>query len=167
MDEKEAVKVYLALGSNMGDRRRYLERAIQHLPPPVRVLKTSTIYETEPWGYEDQPAFLNQVIQGRTTLSPPELLVYLKDIEDHMGREETFRYGPRVIDIDILFYGSRTYEDEMLQIPHPRIAERAFVLIPLAEIAPDLMHPGLGKKVTDLLQDVDQHGVEPFVERES
>lgn len=167
MDEKDAVRVYLALGSNMGERKNYLEQAIQHLPPQVRVLHTSSVYETEPWGYEEQPAFLNQVIEAQTTLSPLELLAYLKEVEDRMGREETFRYGPRVIDIDILFYEDLTYADEELQIPHPRITERAFVLVPLAEIAPDLIHPELGESIRELLRDVDQQGVEPFVEQES
>lgn len=167
MDEKDAVRVYLALGSNKGDRKNYLEQAIQHLPPLVHVLNTSAIYETEPWGYEEQPSFLNQVLEARTPLPPLELLAYLKDIEDMMGREETFRYGPRVIDMDILFYGDLIYEDDVLQIPHPRMSERAFVLVPLAELAPDLIHPGLGRRIGELLREVDQQGVEPFVEKQS
>jgi len=167
VDEKNDVTVYLALGSNLGDRKRYLDQAIQYMPPSVRVIRSSSIYETEPWGYEKQPAFLNQVIEVQTTLPPPELLLYLKEIENQMGREETFRYGPRVIDIDILFYGSQRYEDDVLHIPHPRLTERAFVLVPLAEIAPDLMHPGAGKRISALLQEVDQQGVELFVEKES
>jgi 2-amino-4-hydroxy-6-hydroxymethyldihydropteridine diphosphokinase len=122
-------------------------------------VKESPIYVTPPWGYEDQPDFLNQVIQVTTRLEPTQLLDYLKGIEDDMGRKATFRYGPRLIDLDILFYGQRVIREESLQIPHPRLHERAFVLVPLHDIAPDFVHPVLRETIRDLLSKVDVEGV--------
>jgi 2-amino-4-hydroxy-6-hydroxymethyldihydropteridine diphosphokinase len=154
--------IYLALGSNLGDRLTNLRKAIAILPPKVQPDTQSSVYETEPWGYSDQPAFLNQIIKVNTTLDPFNLLVFLKEIEVKQGREETFRFGPRLIDIDILFYDDLVMETPKLTIPHARIAERAFVLIPLAEIAPDLRHPVLGRTIQQLKADVDASSIELF-----
>jgi 2-amino-4-hydroxy-6-hydroxymethyldihydropteridine diphosphokinase len=151
--------IYLALGTNLGDRQANLSRAKQLLLPHIQVLRESSIYETDPWGYTDQPAFLNKVISVQTRFNPFVLLWQLKRIERKMGREKTFRNGPRVIDLDILFYGQRVIDKFYLQIPHPRLHERAFVLIPLAEIAPDFVHPVLNKSVITLLSGVDPKGV--------
>lgn len=151
--------VFLALGSNLGDRSANLQTAKAALAPKIRILRESAIYITAPWGYLDQPEFLNQVIEVETLLRPIPLLHRLKAIEREMGREATFRNGPRLIDLDILFYGQEVYEGALLKIPHPRLQERAFVLVPLNEIAPDFVHPVLQETVRALLGKVDASGV--------
>jgi GTP cyclohydrolase IV len=151
--------VYLALGSNMGDRRGNLAAALQRLRDIMEISTVSSIYETEPVGYIDQSRFLNIVCRGTTTLSAQELLKYAKDIEVAIGRQPTFRNGPRPIDIDIIFYDELCITQENLIVPHPRMAERAFVLVPLAEIAPDAVDPGSGQTVQELLNAVSQEGV--------
>lgn len=151
--------VYLALGSNLGDRLANLEAALAALPPTVHLVAASSVYETPPWGYLDQPAFLNQVVKVETDLPPGELLTYLKALEVQLGRVDSVRYGPRVIDLDILFYDDLVLEIPGLNIPHPRLHERAFVLVPLADLAPDLYHPVQGATVTELLQRIDSTGV--------
>ena len=145
------IRVFLGIGTNLGDRERNLQDALANLSQKMVILKESSIYQTAPWGYLDQPAFLNQVIEAQTDLSPLNLLGFLKDTEKVLGRQANFRYGPRLIDLDILFYGSRVIQTPRLQIPHPRIAQRAFVLVPLAEIAPDFVHPQNRQTVTQLL----------------
>lgn len=151
--------VYLALGTNLGNRAANLRAALASLPPEVRVRRISPVYETEPWGYQDQPTFFNQVVEAETHLSPENLLSFLKQLETVLGRQPTFRNGPRLIDLDILFYGNQVVETESLAIPHPGISTRAFVLVPLADLAPGLVHPGLGRAVRDLLAGIDSGGV--------
>lgn len=144
-------RVFLGIGTNLGDRERNLQAALAILSQKMVILKESSIYQTAPWGYLDQPAFLNQVIEAQTDLSSLSLLAFLKQIEKQLGRKVNFRYGPRLIDLDILFYDNRIIQTPRLQVPHPRIAQRAFVLVPLAEIAPDFVHPQNRQTVTQLL----------------
>jgi 2-amino-4-hydroxy-6-hydroxymethyldihydropteridine diphosphokinase len=144
-------KVYLGLGSNIGDRERNIAEALQRLSEKVLIERVSSLYETEPVGYKEQPWFLNAVCEGNTELSPKGLLRFVKLIEEEMGRKQAVRWGPREIDIDILFYDDIVLETPELVIPHPRIVERSFVLVPLAEIAPDLIHPILGLPVQEIL----------------
>jgi GTP cyclohydrolase-4 len=151
--------IYLALGSNLGDRRGNLAAALQQLREVMEISTISSIYETEPVGYLDQPQFLNIVLSGKTSLTPSELLKYAKAIEAGIGRQPTFRNGPRPIDIDIIFYDDLQIEQDDLIIPHPRMSGRAFVLVPLAEIAPDMIDPVNGRTAQEMLQDVSQDGV--------
>lgn len=131
----------MGLGSNIGDRTGNVHRACRLIDEisGVRVVRLSSLIETRPVGYEQQPDFINAVIEIEATLSPRELLCEVKRIEREMGREETFRFGPRIIDIDILLFGSRVVDEPGLVIPHPRMHERRFVLEPLAEIAPEVI----------------------------
>ncbi len=153
---REAVfPVFLSLGSNIEPRDTHLQQARQALEKYAQITRVSSIYETDPWGYEAQERFLNQVVECRTSLSPGELLTALKEIEQGVGRTPTFRYGPREIDLDILLYGAQMVEEPALTIPHPRMAERAFVLVPLAELAPRLVIPGRGKSIPALLAGLD------------
>lgn len=152
-------QVYLGLGSNLGDRAGYLRRARENLAPEVNLLRASSVYETPPWGYTDQPAFLNQVVEVQTDLEPEALLVKLKGIESELGRVKNFRYGPRCIDLDILFYENRIYQSERLTIPHPSLAERAFVLVPINELAPNFVHPLLHKAISELLAALGGHEI--------
>ena len=144
-------RVFLGIGTNLGNREQNLQEARDALSQRMEILKESSVYQTAPWGYLDQPAFLNQVIDAQTALSPLNLLGFLKDTEKHLGRQANFRYGPRLIDLDILFYGNRIIQTPRLQVPHPRLAQRAFVLVPLAEIAPDFVHPQNMQTITQLL----------------
>jgi 2-amino-4-hydroxy-6-hydroxymethyldihydropteridine diphosphokinase len=154
--------VYIALGTNLGDRSGNLRAAIHALAPDVTVLAESHIYETPPWGYEDQPPFLNMVVKAETDLEPGALLRHLKGLEADLGREKSIRWGPRLIDLDILFYDDRVIQSPPLVIPHPRLHERGFVLVPLADVAPEFMHPVLGKRVWELLTGVDLSGMRPL-----
>ncbi len=143
--------IYLSLGTNLGQRENNLQEALQALPPTVTVTAISRLYETAAAYVLDQPDFLNLALKGHTELSPPDLLTYLKNIENKMGRQKTIRYGPRNIDLDILFYDELILESQILQIPHPRLAERAFVLRPLQDIAPNLIHPVLRQPIHELV----------------
>jgi 2-amino-4-hydroxy-6-hydroxymethyldihydropteridine diphosphokinase len=158
--------VYLALGSNLGDRQDFLARAIQALAPEITLIRASHIYQTPPWGFTDQPSFLNQVIETETELEPEALLKKLKQIEKALGRVDTVRYGPRCIDLDILFYGDEVYHSEILDIPHPMIAERAFVLVPMNELAPDFIHPQLNLSISELLRNIDHSSIEIYGEED-
>jgi len=160
MSSKEIV--HIALGSNLGDRAANLAHATDLMDEVIQITAASSIYETPPWGVIDQPRFLNQVIKGCTTLAPINLLYELKAIERLMGRRETVRYGPRIIDLDILLYGHRVIQYNRLQVPHPRMLERAFVLVPLAEVSPGLVIPGSGQAVETLLKQIDPSGVVRF-----
>jgi 2-amino-4-hydroxy-6-hydroxymethyldihydropteridine diphosphokinase len=150
---------FIALGTNLGDRIANLRAAIDAMPPVLHVLAESHIYETPPWGYVDQPAFLNMAIKAETKLSARALLDHLKQLEQTLGRTPTFHYGPRRIDLDILFYADLIVDTPPLIIPHPRLHERAFVLVPLMDLAPDLVHPVLKQAIRELSSRVDQTGV--------
>ena len=143
--------VYLALGSNLGDRLANLKQAVASLSPQMEVKAKSNVYETPPWGYENQPAFLNQALKVETYLEPTSLLRHLKRLEIALGRKATFQYGPRLIDIDILFYDDLVLNTPSLVIPHPHMHERGFVLLPLMDIAPEFMHPVLKKTVREMI----------------
>jgi 2-amino-4-hydroxy-6-hydroxymethyldihydropteridine diphosphokinase len=140
---KKMHEVFFSIGSNLGCREQNLGQVIDCFNTDLKILVkgVSSVYETSPVGKTDQPDFLNAVISGLTRLTPPELLDYVKDIEKIMGREETERWGPRIIDIDILLYEGVVMQTEKLTVPHAEMKNRAFVLIPLAEIAPGLVFP--------------------------
>ncbi len=154
--------IHLALGSNIGDRAANFQAAIAALPRSVTVLAQSPVYETPPWGFTDQPPFLNMALKGETTLGPLELLKQLKILETRLGRLPAVRWGPRLIDIDILFYADLVLDIQGLVIPHPRLQERAFVLVPLADLDPDFVHPVLCKSIRELLGLVDATGVKRY-----
>jgi 2-amino-4-hydroxy-6-hydroxymethyldihydropteridine diphosphokinase len=145
--------IYLSLGSNLGDRAANLRAAITALPSAnLHVRKVSSFYETEPVDYLDQPWFLNCVVEGATDSQPIDLLHALRSIESQFGSKKTFAKGPRLLDIDILLFGELSLDTPELQIPHPRMLERKFVLAPLAEIAPQLQHPSWPATASELLE---------------
>lgn len=149
------VTVYLGLGSNVGKRRENLEKALGYIAQRMRVVAKSSVYETEPLGNTSQPRFLNMVCEVRTALTPESLLVLAKGIEKKMGRMPNHpKDSPRTMDIDILFYGDQVLSDPDLIIPHPRLSKRAFVLIPMNEIAPDFIDPSTGKTISALLREI-------------
>ena len=154
--------VYLALGSNMGNRLSNLKAAVLNLTPQMTVKQKSSIYETPPWGFTEQDAFLNQVVKVTTYLEPEPLLRHLKRMETALGRVPNFQNGPRVIDIDILFFDKMIINTPPLVVPHLRLHERAFVLVPLAEIEPDFVHPILQRPINKILEDVDRSEIKLF-----
>lgn len=171
-DEGDPVShhIYLGLGSNIANRDAHLIAALQALASLMTIERVSAVYDTAPMHMTDQPRFHNIALAATTSLSPLELLRGVKAIERALGRTAGPRYGPRVIDIDLLFYDQLVLQSDELTIPHPRLAERAFVLAPLAEIAPTLIHPALGETLSDLLQrvagsDVRRIGPLPHSER--
>jgi 2-amino-4-hydroxy-6-hydroxymethyldihydropteridine diphosphokinase len=154
--------VYLGLGTNLGDRPGNLRLALEKLRACATVEKVSSCYETRPVGYEDQPDFLNLTCFVTTALSPLQLLRSLKDIEQQMGRQAGFRNAPRLIDIDILLFDDLVVDSPELAIPHPRMNNRAFVLAPLADIAPEIVHPILKLTVREMLEKVDKRGITSY-----
>ena len=163
----DRLNVYLGLGSNLGNRADNIADGISLLAAQsdITFKECSSIYETEPWGYTNQPHFLNCAIRIRTSQNPIDLLYLVKSIETMVGREPSFRYGPRSLDIDILFYGDHMISCETpdLHIPHPRILERSFVLIPLLEIAPTLVHPTVGIEIQDIpCSDISQTAIKKW-----
>jgi 2-amino-4-hydroxy-6-hydroxymethyldihydropteridine diphosphokinase len=161
-----AATVYLGLGTNLGDRLANLRLALARLRTLARLEDVSSLYETQPQGVSDQPLFLNAVCRVTTGLEPQSLLRFLKNLEREIGRRPGGeRWGPRPIDLDILLYDDRVVDTPELTVPHPRLAERAFVLIPLCELAPELRHPLLGKTMKDLLASVGKKRVRKIAPR--
>lgn len=154
--------VYLALGSNLDDRLANLKQAITALSPQMEVKAKSRVYETPPWGYTDQPMFLNQVIKANTYLEFEPLLKHIKRLEIALGRKPSLKNGPRLIDIDILFYDDLVLNTPSLVIPHPHMHERGFVLLPLMDIAPDLVHPVHKKSVREMIASCDVSSIREF-----
>jgi 2-amino-4-hydroxy-6-hydroxymethyldihydropteridine diphosphokinase len=155
---------FLGLGSNLGDREAYLKvsrEAVNKLKKTT-IIRSSSIYETEPWGIKKQRPFLNQIIEIETELTPLKLFAACQNIEIKLKRRETEKWGPREIDIDLLLYGDSIIDNKKIQIPHPRLSERRFVLIPLSEIAPQLRVPGLGRSVEELLDACPDRGAVKF-----
>ena len=156
-------EVYLSIGSNLGDRVANIRTALSMLKEKTQLQKVSSLYETAPVDYLEQPSFINAACSLHTDLDPWPLLELLKDIERGMGRRPTVHGGPRVIDLDILLYGTLVVELPDLTIPHPRMAQRAFVLVPLAEIGLQLLHPVTGQSVASLLESLGPiEGVKPW-----
>ncbi|MGB2695350.1 MAG: 2-amino-4-hydroxy-6-hydroxymethyldihydropteridine diphosphokinase [Dehalococcoidia bacterium] len=151
--------VYLGLGSNLGDRERNLIVGLRRLAPLVRIDAVSSLYETDPVGPQDQPSFLNAACQGVTGLRPQALLRHLQEVERDLGRRRGERWGPRTLDLDLLLYGEAIIDEPGLRVPHPALPERAFVLVPLAEIASDVRHPQIDRTIGELKAAVDASGV--------
>ncbi|MDP2168474.1 MAG: 2-amino-4-hydroxy-6-hydroxymethyldihydropteridine diphosphokinase [Thermodesulfovibrionales bacterium] len=148
--------VYIGIGSNMGGRKANCRKAVKLLiREGMRALKQSSMHETKPDGVKEQPLFMNMAVAAETDIPPHRLLKVLKSIEKELGRKETIRRGPRVIDLDILLYGDLILDEPDLKIPHPSMHKRGFVLKPLSEIAPDAVHPVLGKTVKELFEKLD------------
>ncbi|MCY3413850.1 MAG: 2-amino-4-hydroxy-6-hydroxymethyldihydropteridine diphosphokinase [Candidatus Heimdallarchaeota archaeon] len=153
------VAVLLGIGTNVGNRLENLQQCIQGISVFGTVISLSPVYETLPWGFEDQADFLNMCVEIETEKPPLELLTEIKLLEKRLGRKKTFNWGPRIIDIDILLYGSVVIETENLIIPHPEMIHRAFVLVPLADIAGQWIHPIKGKSISALVEEINQDGI--------
>jgi 2-amino-4-hydroxy-6-hydroxymethyldihydropteridine diphosphokinase len=153
---------YIGIGSNLGNRQENCLRAIELLQKKgIIVTKRSSLYKTEPWGVKDQPRFINMAIEIDTSLEPKELLKILKNIEKELGREKSSKWGPRIIDLDILLFDDIILNENNLKIPHPLMQERDFVLRPLCEIAPDIYHPLLKLSMYELMQKIHRKSQEP------
>lgn len=150
---------YLCLGSNCANKFKLIEQAVSllNLAENIKIIRTTALYETEPWGVKNQNWFLNLAIEIKTSLTPQDLLVKCQQVENMLGRDRTkeLHWGERPIDIDIIFYGNELVDSEILQIPHPYMHKRAFVLVPLLELIPDFVHPVLKKTVSDLYDDLE------------
>lgn len=145
-------KVYIAFGSNIGDRHEAVKDALELVEQSgMKIVKKSNIYETEPYGYVDQPIFINGAIEVETDLSCRQVLTTLLDIEKQIGRVRLFKWGPRIIDLDIILFNNEVYNEEDLKVPHPDMQNRDFVLKPLNDICPEYIHPILNKKISELL----------------
>ncbi|MDM7273700.1 2-amino-4-hydroxy-6-hydroxymethyldihydropteridine diphosphokinase [Sulfurihydrogenibium azorense] len=147
-------KVFLGLGSNVGDRLTNLNKAIEILSDKIEILKISKVYETKPVGVENQPDFLNMAVMGQTELDHISLFEFVKNVEKQVGRVYRYRWGPREIDIDILFFNDLIYKSQDLEIPHPRLHERDFVLKPLMDLDPDFIHPVFKKSIRELYEEL-------------
>jgi 2-amino-4-hydroxy-6-hydroxymethyldihydropteridine diphosphokinase len=161
-------KAYLSLGSNLGNKLRFLKEAISKIgeADKITINRVSSVYETQPVGYEEQEWFLNLVVEIKTSLVPRDLLDHVLSVEDQMGRRREIKWGSRNIDIDILLYDNQIIQSDHLTLPHPRMHERRFMLLPLAEIAPKLLHPKLKKTTEELLEDCeDKSEVRPASEK--
>ncbi len=153
-------RCYLGLGSNLGDRAGAVRESVKRLVSEgdIQLNRLSSLYVTRPWGREDQPEFVNAVAEVDTALEPCELLARAKSVESDMGRKQSLRWGPREIDIDVLLYGDDVVDTDSLTIPHPRIEERVFVLVPLLELVPDLVHPLTGSRLAESLDRLKRRG---------
>lgn len=161
------INAFIGIGTNLGDRKKHIAEALERLErrTDIKVIKSSSLYVTEPIGYVGQDWFLNCVVEVMTSMPPRELLSHCLSIEEQMGRTRTMQWGPRIIDLDILLYDDTVIEDDELTVPHPNMDKRRFVLVPIVEIAPDVIHPKLNKTVTDLLKNLkDAHKVDLYRE---
>jgi 2-amino-4-hydroxy-6-hydroxymethyldihydropteridine diphosphokinase len=156
LKDYKPVNVYLSLGSNLGDRQHNLDEALELISQRAKVFQVSSTYDTEPVGNPDQPRFLNLVARIQTRLAPLELLTLTQGIEAKLGRTKDKPNAPRPLDIDILFYGDQVIKNRQLTVPHPRLTERAFVLVPLVEIAPKLIHPVTNKSAEKMLAELEK-----------
>ncbi len=155
-------RVFLCLGSNLGDRKGNLDDALRLISDFADIRNVSSVYETAPVGYLDQPDFLNVVCEISTDLKPQELLERTQGIERELGRRKTVRFGPRNIDVDIILYGNEIINSDKLTIPHARMTDRAFVMVPLCEIAPDVVHPVRHMTIHDITDKIDKSGVKKW-----
>ena len=156
--------IALGLGSNIGDREGYIRRAVEELSGKFSIIKVSDIYKTKAWGEENQPDFLNACLTAETDMSSEEILEIVKSIETELGRTESYRWGPREIDIDILLLDNQQINSQRLIIPHPELANRAFVLVPLTQIAPDLIDPRTNQSIAELVESNDISGVRLYMQ---
>ncbi|WGS66107.1 2-amino-4-hydroxy-6-hydroxymethyldihydropteridine diphosphokinase [Marinitoga aeolica] len=156
----------IALGSNVGNRLNNIKRAIELLSKYVEIIKISNIYETEPWGYTEQDTFLNACVLINTELEPYELLKICKNIEKDLKRKQRFKWGPREIDLDIIYYGDLVLEKDDLNIPHKHMFERDFVIVPLNDISPDWKHPIFNKTIKERYDEIDKSKIKRY-EKES
>ncbi|MEO0096429.1 MAG: 2-amino-4-hydroxy-6-hydroxymethyldihydropteridine diphosphokinase [candidate division WOR-3 bacterium] len=156
-------RVYLLLGTNLGKLKENLMNAVDELSKNgIKILKKSKIYKTKPWGKKDQPDFLNMAVEAETDFTPEELLQKIKEIEKKLKREKTEKWGPRIIDIDIIFYGNRIVNEPDLKIPHPYFFERNFAIIPMADIAPNFIPPAQNKSIKEMKAGVKNEGIEIY-----